>query len=196
MMKIYVLFIALLLSGQINAEIRYADLQSQLGGDELLFISMADAPNVLADADSASHLRSYHNKFLREPLYDDYLHSLLTAMLGYNGFQHLFKNLGGGFVPVKVENDILIMKGTQDHCGGMEEAIVLVDLNSGDLTSILYSQESFLIHSTYETSEQLPQKGLLWIKRILDAYGTRTEPTRNKLLLRKMAGDWCQGYKK
>lgn len=196
MMKIYVLFIALLLSGQINAEIRYADLQSHLGGDELVFISMADAHNVLTDAESTSHLHSYHNKYLLEPLYDDYLHGLLTAMLGYNGFQHLFQNLGGGFVPVKVENNILIMKGTQDHCGGMEEAMVLVDLQSGDLTSMLYSQESFLIHSTYETSAQLPQKGLQWIKRILDAYGTRTEPTRNKQLLRKMAGDWCQGYKK
>ncbi len=174
----------------------FPELQKQLGPSGLLFISVAEHPAILPDAEAVSHLRSYHNHYLREPLYDDYLHSMLLAMLGFEGFQHLFKNLGGGFVPIKVEQDLLILKGTQDHCGGMEEAMVIADLQTGDVTSLLYSNDAVLVHSSYERSTQLPQVSLRWIERLHNAYGTAEAPTRNKIQLRKMAGDWCQGYQK
>lgn len=174
------------------AQPSYIELQNSFGTDQLLFLPMSEHSDILIDADAAANLRRYHNQYLREPLYDEYLHATLIAMQGLKSFQHLFKNLGGGFVPIKAEGNLLIIRGTRDHCGGMEEALVLVDLATGDVTSMLYSEESILIHSSYSTPEQLPQQALNWIKRLLDAYGTREKPTRNKIQLRKMAGDWCR----
>lgn len=190
--KVIFILCVILLSPLAMAQISYQELHTRLGSDELLFISAADMDTIFVTAAETPRLRKYHNQYLREPLYDDYLHPILINMLGFEGFQHLFRNLGGGFVPLKVEQDYLWIRGTRDHCGGMEEALVVVDLDSGDITSMLYSEESFLIHSTYQTPTQLPKRALNWIKRLLDAYGTRHNPTRNKQLLRKMAGDWCR----
>ncbi|EAR61156.1 hypothetical protein [Neptuniibacter caesariensis] len=187
------LFFGLLISLTTYAQdINYNQLKEVFGQEQLAFLPMSEQVNLFIDKDEANLLRRNHNQYLREPLYDDYLHANLIAMQGLSGFQHLFRNLGGGFVPIRVEENLLIIKGTRDHCGGMEEAMVLVDLTSGDITSLLYSEDNVIIHSSYNTAEQLPLQALLWIKRLLDAYGTRQKPTRNKILLRKMAGDWCR----
>lgn len=169
----------------------FEDLVARTQPDELLFLSHHNHPDLFIDAESVAHLRSYHNQYLREPMYDDYLYLGLQKMLGMTGFKHLFRNLGGGFVPIRIIDEQLVMKGTRDHCGGMEEALIMVDMGSGDISSVLYSEETILIHSTYASSSQLPPRLLHWIERILDAYGNRNKPTRNKVLLRKMAGDWC-----
>lgn len=180
------------MSLQALAAPNFSTLQTQIGKDQLLFISLSDQAELLINADSVSHLKQYDSKFLREPLYDEYLQASLLAMLGYKGFQHLFRNLGGGFVPIKVKDELLVMKGTRDHCGGMEEAMVLVDLNTGDITSLLYSEDSILIHSSLKSSLYLPNEALHWVKRLYDAYGTKQQPTQNKIQLRKMAGNWCR----
>lgn len=190
-----ILLLLLALSVSLNAQaLTYTELEQTLGTDELLFLSFAEHDEILVDADSVTHLRSYHNQYLREPMYDDYVHVILQQMLGNRGFKHLFRNLGGGFVPIRILDEQLQMKGTRDHCGGMEEALILVDMRSGDVTSVLYSEETFLIHSTYAKPQQLPSRALRWMERILNAYGTRDNPTRNKVLLRKMAGDWCHAH--
>ncbi|MCO4756652.1 MAG: hypothetical protein KC477_01450 [Oceanospirillaceae bacterium] len=190
MKKIALLFISLCFCHSAFA-LTLSELKQQSASDELLFLSFNDHPDLFIDADSVQHLRRYHNQYLREPMYDDYLHVVLQTMLGRAGFQHLFRNLGGGFVPIRIVNEQLMMKGTRDHCGGMEEALIMVDMRSGDVSSVLYSEGTFLIHSTYPSRDQLPTGLLQWIERILNAYGSRDNPTRNKVLLRKMAGDWC-----
>lgn len=190
MKKIILLFIGLCFSHSVFA-LTFGELKQKSAPDEMLFLSFSDHPDLFIDADSVKHLRRYHNQYLREPMYDDYLHVVLQTMLGRVGFQHLFRNLGGGFVPIRIVNEQLMMKGTRDHCGGMEEALIMVDMRSGDVSSVLYSEETFLIHSTYASGDQLPADLLRWIERISNAYGNRDNPTRNKVLLRKMAGDWC-----
>lgn len=190
MKKIVLLLIGLCFSHATMA-LSYRDLAEQSAPDEWLFLSFNNHPDLFINADSVAHLHRYHNQYLREPMYDDYLHVVLQTMLGRDGFKHLFRNLGGGFVPIRIINGQLMMKGTRDHCGGMEEALIMVDMRSGDVSSVLYSEEAFLIHSTYTAGEQLPAGLLHWIERILNAYGSRDNPTRNKELLREMAGDWC-----
>lgn len=169
----------------------FTSLNQRLTPAEITFLSFADHPDLFIDAESVSHLRRYHNQYLREPMYDEYVHVTLQKMMGMQGFRHLFRNLGGGFVPIRILDEQLVMKGTRDHCGGMEEALIMVDMGSGDVTSVLYSEETFLIFSTYRTPQQLPERLLRWLERIVDAYGTQAKPTRNKELLRQMAGDWC-----
>lgn len=190
MKKIALLLFCLYVTPPVWA-LSFETLVARTQPDELLFLSYHNHPELFVDAESVAHLRSYHNQYLREPMYDDYLYVGLQKMLGMTGFKHLFRNLGGGFVPIRIIDNQLVMKGARDHCGGMEEALILVDMGSGDISSVLYSEETFLIHSTYASSSQLPRRLLQWIERILDAYGSRNKPTRNKVLLRKMAGDWC-----
>lgn len=190
MKKIILLLLCLCAIRPVYA-LSFADLTARTQPDELLFLSFHDHPDLFIEAESVIHLRSYHNQYLREPMYDDYLYLGLQKMLGMSGFKHLFRNLGGGFVPIRILDEQLIMTGSRDHCGGMEEALIMVDMHSGDISSVLYSEETFLVHSTYASSNQLPPRLLKWIERILDAYGTRNNPTRNKVLLRKMAGNWC-----
>lgn len=190
-MKPLVLALCMLCSLPASA-LTYNELYARVSSAEMLFVSHAEHPELMVDADSVSQLRRYHNQYLREPMYDDYMYVTLQKMFGMQGFQHLFRNLGGGFVPVRIIDEQLIMRGTRDHCGGMEEALIMVDMQSGDVSGLLYSEDTFLIHSTYSQSSDLPRRGLRWIERILDAYGTSDRPTRNKELLRKMAGDWCR----
>lgn len=187
-----ILFLLLSLSfSPVTLASSYSSIEQQLAPDELLFLSFSDHPDIFVDADSVKHLQSYHNRYLREPMYDDYLYVVLQKMLGPAGFKHLFRNLGGGFVPIRILDDQLVMKGTREHCGGMEEALIMVDIPSGHVISILYSEETFLIHSTLATSGLLPARAIKWVTDILNAYGTKSAPTSNKVLLRKMAGDWC-----
>ncbi|WP_136681483.1 hypothetical protein [Neptunomonas sp. XY-337] len=151
----------------------------------------AEDNQIFVDPESAAKLKRYHNQYLREPMYEDYLYVVLLTLLGEQEFQGLFKNLGGGFVPIQVREPFLIMKGTRDHCGGLQEGLIMVDTTTGHVFTARYAVDQFYIATTTDAATPLPSYLERWVLRILNANGPREKPSRNKVLLQKMAGDWC-----
>ena len=117
----------------------------------IISISMAET-----NKKKLGYLKVYVNTYNDEKIFNDkFVSKSLQKLLGKEK-SHLLENLSVRG-PIDMISGELVISGIAPHQGGSEEGIVSINIYSGEITAVIYSNKKFKIYTHQNKYDYLPR---------------------------------------